>query len=104
MFRLFNIFRKKLEGIKPIQPLPKLTIEPTSPFYNWDITELKPYWEIEWFDLLEYGVVRQIEGDTATIYYMSPPNTWKHLYGREANVAVSLKKREIIEYELLLMN
>lgn len=98
--KLFNIFKKKQQ----VQELPKLILEQTSPFYKWDISDLKPYWEIEWFDLLEYGVVKNIEAHTAYIYYKSPPNTWKHLHGREANVTVSLKRKEIIEYELLLMN
>lgn len=104
MFKLFNIFKKKAEEIKPIQSPPKLTLDPTSPCYQWDITELKPYWEIEWFDLLEYGVIKHIKAHTAYIYYMSPPNTWENLHGRQANVTVCLKKREILHYELISMN
>ena len=61
MFKLFNFFRKK-----PV--------------------EIKLKSGIEWFDLLEYGVIRQIEGVTATIYYMDPPSSWEDLYGREAIV------------------
>ena len=104
MFKLFNIFRKKQEEIKPIQPPPKLTLEPTSPFYNWNISELKPNRDIEWFDLLEYGVVKQLEGDTVTIYYMSSSNSWENLYGREAVVIVCLKTKEILHYDLIAMN
>jgi len=100
MFKLFNIFKKK----QVVQALPKLTLEPTSPFYKWNVIELKPYWEIEWFDLLELGVIKQIEGDTAYIYYISSPNTWKNLHGREANIMVCLKRKEIIEYDLISMN
>lgn len=33
--------------------------------------ELKPNINIDWFDLLEYDVVQQIDGCIATIYYMS---------------------------------
>jgi hypothetical protein len=104
MFKLFNIFKKKAEEIKPVLPPLKLTLESSSPFHEWDITELKPYWEIEWFDLLEYGVIKQVEDDIATIYYMSPPNTWENLYGRQANIIVCLKKKEILHYELISMN
>ncbi|MGB1270333.1 MAG: hypothetical protein ACPG45_11415 [Flavobacteriaceae bacterium] len=104
MFKLFNIFRKKQEEITPIQPPPKLILEPTSSFYRWDITELKPNRDIEWFDLLEYGVVKQIEGNIATIYYVSSSNSWENLYGREAIVLVCLKKKEILHYDLIAMN
>lgn len=104
MFKLFNIFRKKPVEIKPIKPPPKLTLNPTSPFYNWNTTELKPNINIEWHDLLEYGVVKQLESDTATIYYMSSSNSWENLYGREANVLVCLKKKEILDYDLIAMN
>jgi hypothetical protein len=41
MLKLFNIFRKKPEEIIPVLPPPKLTLEPISPFYSWNITELK---------------------------------------------------------------
>ena len=71
MFKLFNIFRKKQDEINLIQSLPKLTLEPTSSFYKWNISELKLNRDIEWFDLLEYGVVKHIEGDTAIMYYMA---------------------------------
>ena len=94
--RLLNLFKK--------QPQPKLTTDPISPFYNWKITKLKPYWEITWFDLLEYGEIRQIQDNTATIYYLSPSHTWKNLAGREALVKVCLDKKEIKEYILLEMN
>ena len=104
MFKLFNIFKKKQEEIIPALPPPKLTLDPISPFYNWNITELKPSRDIEWFDLLEYGVIKQIECDIATIYYMSSPNTWENLYGREAIVLVCLKKKEILDYDLISMN
>ena len=93
--KIFNKFRKKPVEIIPIQPPPKLTFSPASPFYNWNISKLKPSRDIEWFDLLEYGVVKQLEGDIATIYYMSSSNSWEDLYGREAIVLVCLKKKEI---------
>ena len=97
---LFNLIKNK----NHTEPQPKLTTEPTSPFYKWTIDKLKTYSDIQWKYLLEYGVVQKVEHSTAYIYYNTPPEYWANLAGCEANVKVCLIKREIIEFELLEMN
>lgn len=94
---MFKIFRRKKKQ-------PKLILDVRSPFYQWSVNELTRHNEIRWNDLLEYGVITEVNDTVVSLYYMSSLESWEGLYGREALVKVCLRKRKIIEYNELSMN